>query len=59
MKRYFLLLAVVGFGFTSCVEDTQKKAGPVSDSGQMPWNVPVAGQGQGQFGAMPQSQYRR
>lgn len=61
MKHYLLLLAVTaGFGFTSCAEDTEKKTvGPVSDSSQMPWNTPVAGQGQGQFGALPQNQYRR
>lgn len=61
MKRYILLLAIAaGFGITSCAEEPVKKpVGPVSDTGEMPWNVPVAGQGQGQFGALPQNQYRR
>jgi hypothetical protein len=33
--------------------------GPVSETSKIPWNSPVAGQGQGQFGMMPQNQYRR
>ncbi|MCX6867701.1 MAG: hypothetical protein NTV46_16075 [Verrucomicrobia bacterium] len=63
MKRHIsLLLAalVIGFGFSSCVRQPEKKpVGPVTETSQIPWNTPVAGQGQGQFGMMPQNQYRR
>lgn len=63
MKRNVsLLLAALltGFGFTSCADEPEKKpVGPVSDTSKIPWNSPVAGQGQGQFGMMPQNQYRR
>jgi hypothetical protein len=58
----FLALAsfFVGLGFTSCADKTEPKpVGPTSSTSNMPWNSPVAGQGQGQFGAMPQNQYRR
>ncbi len=62
-KRHLSLLLLVlatGIGFTSCADESEKKpVGPVSDTSKMPWNTPVAGQGQGQFGAMPQNQYRR
>jgi hypothetical protein len=63
MKRTVsLLLAalVTGFGFTSCADEPERKpVGPVSETSKIPWNTPVAGQGQGQFGMMPQNQYRR
>lgn len=63
MKRHVsLLLAVlgVGFGITACADQPEKKpVGPVSETSKIPWNSPVAGQGQGQFGMMPQNQYRR
>jgi hypothetical protein len=63
MKRnvFLLLLALsTGFGFTSCADAPEKKpVGPVSDTSKIPWNSPVAGQGQGQLGMMPQNQYRR
>ena len=63
MKRNVCLLLVallVGFGFSSCAKDTEKKpVGPVTETSKIPWNTPVAGQGQGQFGMMPQNQYRR
>lgn len=64
MKRHVSLLLpaalVIGFGFTSCARDAEKKpVGPVSETSRIPWNTPVAGQGQGQFGMMPQNQYRR
>lgn len=63
MKRSaFLLLAALfaGFGFSSCADEPEKKpVGPVSETSRIPWNTPVAGQGQGQFGMMPQNQYRR
>jgi hypothetical protein len=49
------VLAVV-----SCAGEPEKKpVGPVSETSRIPWNTPVAGQGQGQFGMMPQNQYRR
>ena len=55
-----LLVLVSGFGFTSCANETEKKpVGPVSDTSKIPWNAPIAGQGQGQLGMMPQNQYRR
>jgi hypothetical protein len=60
--RVSLLFAVViiGSGCVSCVETAEKKpVGPVSETSKIPWNSPVAGQGQGQFGMMPQNQYRR
>ncbi|MES2438702.1 MAG: hypothetical protein V4584_06540 [Verrucomicrobiota bacterium] len=63
MKRnavLFLLVLTVGLGFTSCADEPEKKpVGPVSETSKIPWNSPVAGQGQGQFGMMPQNQYRR
>lgn len=64
MKRptYPLLAAVLfaGFSLASCANEAEKKpVGPVSDTSRIPWNTPVAGQGQGQFGMMPQNQYRR
>jgi hypothetical protein len=62
MKHLFLrsaLSLMFVLGITSCVENEPKPAGPVSESSQIPWNVPIAGQGQGQFGALPQNQFRR
>jgi len=57
-----LMLAVLitGFTFSSCAKDAEKKPiGPGSDTSNIPWNTPVAGQGQGQLGMIPQNQYRR
>jgi hypothetical protein len=63
MKRniaLLLLVTAVCFGISSCAEEPVKKPlGPVSETSNIPWNSPVAGQGQGQFGMMPQNQYRR
>ncbi len=64
MKRPSLLLlaAMVSAapGLSSCASEPEKKpVGPVSDTSRIPWNTPVAGQGQGQFGMIPQNQYRR
>lgn len=63
MKRDFSLLLMAlfaGFGFPSCANEAEKKpVGPVSETSPIPWNSPVAGQGQGQFGMLPQNQYRR
>jgi hypothetical protein len=55
-----ILVISMALGITSCVEGPEKKPiGPVSDTSKIPWNTPVAGQGQGQFGMLPQNQYRR
>ena len=55
-----MLALAAAFGFTACAGDTETKpVGPVSESSQIPWNTPIAGQGQGQMGMMPQNQYRR
>jgi len=61
LKVVLLLAALVGgFAFSSCAEPAAKKpVGPESETSKIPWNTPVAGQGQGQFGMMPQNQYRR
>ena len=63
MKRNFSLLLLVlsaSLGFSSCADEpVRKPVGPVSETSKIPWNSPVAGQGQGQFGMMPQNQYRR
>lgn len=63
MKREIILLlatAVTCLGFSSCADEPGKKpVGPVSETSRIPWNSPVQGQGQGQFGMMPQNQYRR
>lgn len=63
MKRnfpIFLFAIVSGFAFSSCATETEKKpVGPVSETSKIPWNAPIAGQGQGQLGMMPQNQYRR
>lgn len=56
----FLVILTAGFGFSSCADEPEKKpVGPMSETSKIPWNSPVAGQGQGQFGMMPQNQYRR
>lgn len=54
------VLIAMGFGLISCADEPEKKpVGPVSETSKIPWNSPVPGQGQGQFGMMPQNQYRR
>jgi hypothetical protein len=54
------LVLVSSVVFTSCADEADPKpVGPVSDTSKIPWNAPVAGQGQGQLGMMPQNQYRR
>lgn len=58
----FKLVLILGacVGITSCVDTSEPKpVGPVSETSQIPWNAPIAGQGQGQFGALPQNQFRR
>jgi PBP1b-binding outer membrane lipoprotein LpoB len=60
--RISLLLAVTATAFLlgSCANEPEKKpVGPTTETSRMPWNTPVPGQGQGQFGMMPQNQYRR
>jgi hypothetical protein len=53
-------LLISGFALNSCADVPEKKpTPPVSQTSKIPWNSPVAGQGQGQFGMMPQNQYRR
>jgi len=48
------------FAFSSCADEPERKVvGPQSETSKIPWNAPVAGQGQGQFGMLPQNQYRR
>lgn len=62
MKSFLLhTLPVIGFviAMSSCADENTRPAGPTSDTGTMPWNTPVQGQGQGQFGMMPQNQHRR
>lgn len=55
-----LLSCAATLGIVSCAEPVEKKpVGPVSETSAIPWNTPVAGQGQGQFGMLPQNQYRR
>jgi len=58
MKRFLLLAAAAAF-FPSCADESTKPVGPVSESSRIPWNAPVAGQGGGQFGMLPQNQHRR
>jgi hypothetical protein len=62
LKKLPLLAAslLTVFNLSSCVDAPEKKpVGPVSETSRIPWNSPVPGQGQGQFGMMPQNQYRR
>jgi hypothetical protein len=56
-----LAVAVSTLGLVSCLKEVEKKPAPPpgSQSSQIPWNTPVAGQGQGQFGMMEQNRYRR
>ena len=59
MLRLFIITAV-GFCLVSCADQEPKKTvGPVSNSTQLPWNMPQKGMGGGQFGMLPQNQYRR
>lgn len=47
------------FACVSCVTAEKKPEGPKTETSNIPWNSPQAGQGQGQFGMLPQNQYRR
>ncbi|MDX1680672.1 MAG: hypothetical protein R3242_08075 [Akkermansiaceae bacterium] len=64
MKRllcFGLLVSTVPFLSVSCVpkESERKVVGPSTDTSKIPWNRPIAGQGGGQMGMMPNSKYRR
>ena len=55
-----ILAAAHVLSLASCaVEQEPKPVGPTTETSRIPWNRPVPGQGQGQFGMMPQNQYRR
>lgn len=58
-KSTFILVSILSVIFVSCVESEKKITRPTSDRSKMPWNTPIAGQGQGQFGMLPGSQDRR
>lgn len=56
----FVTVFMMAFGLISCADQAEKKpVGPTSDTSTIPWNSPTPGQGQGQFGMLPQNQYRR
>ncbi|HSP43500.1 MAG TPA: hypothetical protein VLO11_11560 [Luteolibacter sp.] len=63
IRPHAILLAAVFLPvvfLSSCASEAEKKpVGPTSETSRIPWNQPVPGQGQGQFGMMPQNQYRR
>lgn len=60
MKIFGLAIATALFALSSCAEPPEKKpVGPTSETSKIPWNTQVPGQGMGQFGMMPQNQYRR
>jgi hypothetical protein len=60
MKLLGLSIATTLFALCSCAETPEKKpVGPSSETSKIPWNTQVPGQGMGQFGMMPQNQYRR
>jgi hypothetical protein len=46
------------FALTSCPAPMEKPVGPVSEKDPKPWMPPVAGQGAGALGAMPQQPRR-
>lgn len=62
MKR-FCSLGLLAIGVTlflgSCAEPERKPVGPTSETSKIPWNRPIAGQGGGQMGMLPQNQHRR
>ncbi len=44
----------------SCAKEPERKpVGPKSENSPISWNTQIPGQGMGQFGMMPQNQYRR
>lgn len=60
-RACLLMLMVAACGaMGACTSEPEKKpVGPTSETSKIPWNRPVAGQGQGQFGMLPQNNYRR
>ncbi len=53
-------VAIVAIGFTSCADEPEKKpVGPTSENSKLSWTGQVTNPIQGQFGMMPQNQYRR
>jgi hypothetical protein len=60
MKCLGITLAATLLVLCSCAETPENKpVGPTSETSKIPWNTQVPGQGMGQFGMMPQNQYRR
>lgn len=63
MNRLLLLgffAASLHMGLTSCAKhDERKVVGPSTETSKIPWNRPIAGQGGGQMGMMPQNMHRR
>lgn len=63
MKRIFVLcfvpMAIASFCPGCANTEDKKPVGPVTETSKIPWNSPIPGQGQGQFGMMQQNQYRR
>jgi hypothetical protein len=60
MKLLWLAIAPTLLALCSCAETPEKKpVGPTSETSKIPWNTQIPGQGMGQFGMMPQNQYRR
>lgn len=56
---FLSIAASLPLALVSCVSKETKPVGPVSNKSKIAWNQPVPGQGQGQFGMLPQNQYRR
>lgn len=55
-----LLALAAGAFLASCAKEPEKKpVGPTSENSPISWNTQIPGQGMGQFGMMPQNQYRR
>lgn len=54
-----LLSCALPWMLGSCAEPERKPVGPTTETSKIPWNRPIAGQGQGQMGMLPQNQYRR
>jgi hypothetical protein len=57
-----ILACPVVLSLNSCTqgEPEKKPVGPPgSEVSKIPWNTPISGQGQGQFGMMEQNKYRR
>lgn len=62
MKRSLtiaVMAVMAGFGLCSCAEPEKKPVPPTTETSKIPWNKPISGQGQGQFGMIPQNQFRR